>query len=331
MYAEVIGLTTKEKLLELFENNKGIYFSGEEIAENLSVSRTAVWKAVKDLQGKGYNIDAVRNKGYSLSAQTDIISVQGIEKYFNSVCKNLKIEIVQSINSTNAIIREKAINGAPEGYTVIANMQTDGKGRRGRKFFSPADSGVYMSILLRPMHCTADQAANITTMASVAVCEAIEAVSGKQAQIKWVNDIYVSEKKVCGILTEASIGLEDGFLEYVVLGVGINVSPPKVGFPDDIKNVAGAVFTQPQSDSKNHLASEFLNRFMCYYSEFPKTDYIEEYRKRSFVVGKSVQVVSKETYKNAKVLGIDDNCRLIVEYEDGKTETLSSGEISIKL
>lgn len=331
MYAEVIALKTKEKLLELFENNKGIYFSGEEIAENLSVSRAAVWKAVKDLQSRGYNIDAVRNKGYSLSAQTDIISVQGIEKYLNPICKDLKIEIVQSTNSTNAVIREKAINGACEGYTVIANMQTDGKGRRGRKFFSPADSGVYMSILLRPEHCTASQAVNITTMASVAVCEAIEAVSGKQAQIKWVNDIYVSGKKVCGILTEASIGLEDSFLEYVVLGVGINVSPPNGGFPDDIKNVAGAVFTQPQSDGKNHLASEFLNRFISYYSEFPKTSYIEEYRKRSFVVGKNVQVISKGTCKNAKVLDIDDKCRLIVKYEDDNIEALSSGEISIKL
>lgn len=323
-------MTTKEKLLELFEENKGVYLSGEEIAESLSVSRAAVWKAVRDLQNKGYSIDAVRNKGYSLSTETDIISAQGIKKYLNPVCNNLEIEVVGSIDSTNAAVREKAINGACEGFTIIANMQTNGKGRRGRTFYSPANTGIYLSILLRPSDCTAAEVVNLTTIAAVAVCEAIEAESDKQAEIKWVNDIYISDKKVCGILTEASINLEDDFPEYVILGIGINVSLPENGFPDDLKNIAGTIFTKSQSDGKNRLASEFLNRFMNYYSDFPNSNYIDEYRKRSLVIGKNIQVDFAGTCKNAKAINIDDHCRLIVEYEDKKTECLSSGEISIK-
>lgn len=324
-------LSTKEQLLTLFENNKGIYFSGENIAEKLSVSRTAVWKAVKSLRDEGYKIDAVQNKGYSLSVETDIFSVQGIQKYLKPICSGLKIEVFPTLNSTNTAVREKAAAGAPEGYTVIANAQTSGRGRSGRSFFSPADTGVYMSILLRPSNCSSNQAVKLTTMAAVAVCEAIEAVSDEKAQIKWVNDIYVADKKVCGILTEASFGLEDGFLEYAVLGIGLNVSPPQGGFPNELKNIAGAVFYKNKSDGKNQLAAEILNRFMTYYISPQKENYVKNYRNRSLVIGKEIQVVSANCRKKATALDIDDDCRLIVKYEDGKTESLSSGEISVKL
>ncbi len=322
---------TKEQLLALFENNKGVYLSGEDIAEKLSISRTAVWKVVKGLRGEGYNIDAVRNKGYCLSVETDILSAQGIQKYLNPVCSGLELDVFPALQSTNTMAREKAAAGAPEGYTVIANAQTTGRGRSGRSFFSPADTGVYMSLLLRPPHCSAGQAVKLTTMAAVAACEAIEAVSGEKAQIKWVNDVYVSGKKVCGILTEAAFGLEDGFLEYAVLGVGINVSPPKDGFPDELKQVAGTVFPNAPSDGKNHLAAEFLNRFMAYYTMPQNAIYVDRYRSRSLVIGKEIQVIASACRKNATALDVDEECRLIVKYEDGTKEALSSGEISAKL
>ncbi|MGN0307733.1 MAG: biotin--[acetyl-CoA-carboxylase] ligase, partial [Lachnospiraceae bacterium] len=168
-------------------------------------------------------------------------------------------------------------------------------------------------------------------MAAVAVCEAIEAVSEKKALIKWVNDIYVDSKKVCGILTEASFGLEDGFLEYAVLGVGINVSPPKGGFPPELESIASSIFDQPQNDGKNRLAAEFLNRFMAHYSSLEKGCYIQEYRNRSFVIGKKIQVILPHQTREALALDVDQDCRLLVEYENGKREYLSSGEISVKL
>lgn len=324
-------MSTKEQLLALLENNKGNYLSGEEIAEKLSVSRAAVWKAVKGLRNEGYNIDAITNKGYNLSEKTDILSAQGIQKYLDSTCSELSIEVLPSLNSTNKKAREKAIFGVPEGYVVIANTQTNGRGRNGREFFSPADTGVYMSLVLRPPRCPLQQATKLTTMAAVAVCEAIEKVSNEKALIKWVNDIYVKGKKVCGILTEASLGLEDNFLEYVIIGIGINVSPPIKGFPKELQNIADAIFEEAQNDGKNRIAAEILNRFMRYYKVLPKVNYIEQYRNRSFVLGKEIAVISFNKQKKAVALDIDDEFRLIVKYEDNKIETLSSGEISIRI
>lgn len=365
---------TKEKLLELFEANKGVYFSGEEIAGRLGISRTAVWKAVKNLRSGGYNIEAVSNKGYCMAVDTDILSAQGIQKYLEAVCGDVRVEVVSEISSTNAEVRKRASAGEPEGYVLIAGQQTEGKGRIGRSFFSPPDTGIYMSLLLRPQNYSSQQAVKLTTMAAVAACEAIEAVGRpteaksdekaarevktsesakavedlrKKAQIKWVNDIYMDGKKVSGILTEASFGLEDGLLEYAVLGIGINVYAPSGGFPCEIENIAGAVFDTAQNDGKNHLAAEFLNHFMKYYRVKERTDcqencqadygkyyqknYVEEYKKRSLVIGKNIQVISNGTSKSATAYGIDNDCRLLVRYADGKEESLSSGEISVRL
>lgn len=324
-------MATKERMLELFENNKGVYFSGEEIAEKMGVSRTAIWKAVKALQNEGYSIDAVQNKGYCLSENTDILSVQGIEKYLSDDCAGLDITVMPVVASTNTLCRERAEAGAAEGCCIIANCQTGGRGRRGRGFFSPADTGVYMSIVLRPDNCPARRAAGITTVAAVAVCEAIEAVSGKPAEIKWVNDVFVDGKKVCGILTEASFGMEDGMLEYAILGIGINVSAPDGDFPEALKDIAGSVFTAAENDAKNRMAAEILNRFMKHYAGFGSTEYINEYRKRCFVLGKQVRVITPDGETAARALDIDDECHLIVEYEDGSKKALSSGEISVRM
>ena len=285
-------MKTKEHLLALFEKNKGTYFSGEEIAAALSVSRAAVWKAVQSLRREGYEIDAVPNKGYSLSSQTDILSAQGIRKYLEPACAGVKLTVLQTAGSTNAIARERAAAGAKEGDTVIAACQTNGKGRFGRSFFSPAETGIYMSLILRPAHGSSQRAVKLTTMAAVAGCEAIEAATGEKAQIKWVNDLYLNGRKVGGILTEASLGLENDFLDYVVLGIGINVYPPGNGFPEELRQIAGAVLPKARSDGKNHLAAEFLNRFMFYYSDPENADYAGEYRRRSLAVGKEIQVHS---------------------------------------
>ena len=339
-------MNTREKLLELLEGNRGVYFSGEEIAGRLCISRAAVWKAVKTLQSAGYAIDAVTNKGYCLARETDILSVQGIRKYLDISDINssgLNISVVPVAVSTNAIVRESADCGTPEGYVVIANEQTVGRGRLGRSFFSPPGTGIYMSLLLRPENCLSKQAVRITTMAAVAVCEAIEAVSGEKAQIKWVNDIYVRGRKVCGILTEGSFGLESGLLEYAVLGIGINVYQPDGGFPEELRGIAGAVFDSRQEDVKNRMAAEFLNRFFVYYGSdnycreaqhgtgVGAADYVEEYRRRSLVIGKQIVVLSANEAKDAVAIGVDDECRLLVRYADGAEACLSSGEISIRL
>ncbi len=322
-------MTTKDKLLGLFEENKGIYFSGEEIAKKLCVSRAAVWKAVKSLRDDGYDIDAVTNKGYCLSVNTDILSVQGIQKYLKQEYKNMDINVIPVIGSTNDLVREKANEGYDEGYIAIANEQTKGRGRYGRKFFSPSGTGLYMSILLRPKNYSASEAVKVTMIAAVALCEAIEEVSDEKAEIKWVNDVFINGKKICGILTEASYGLESGVLDYAVVGVGINVYRPEGGFTEEIEQIAGAIFDTTRDDLKNHLSAGFINKFMRYYL-LQNDEFVEEYRRRSFVVGKKVMVIMGDNKREALVKGVDKDCRLIVKYDDGEEECLSYGEISIK-
>lgn len=320
---------TKEKLLELLQTNKGTYFSGEEIAERLCVSRTAVWKAANALRNAGYGIDAVQNRGYCLDADTDILSQKGLQQLLLPEFK-LDVEVLPIATSTNALLRERANQGAPEGLVILANEQTKGRGRLGRDFYSPPDTGVYLSLLLRPDHLPPTQAVSITTMAAVAACRAIEGVSGKEALIKWVNDVFVGGKKVCGILTEAAISLENGSLDYVILGIGLNVYSPAGGFPEEIAGIAGSILTNQADEGKNRLAASFLNEFLTLYHSGDVAIHAEEYRRRSMVIGKPIQVISPSGHKNAYALDVDDQCRLLVRYVDGTVEHLSSAEISIR-
>ena len=320
-------MSTKDELLLLFEKNKGTYLSGEEIADSLQISRTAVWKAVNSLRNDGYDIDAQKTKGYCLSPMTDKVSSQGISKYLT---KDLEVEVYDEVGSTNNMLKERASQGAKEGLVLVANSQTGGKGRLGRSFYSPLDTGVYISVLLRPQNIEPQKALKITTMAAVAACEAVETITKKKALIKWVNDIFVDGLKVAGILTEASLSMETGNLEYAVLGIGFNVYEPEGGFPDEIRGIAGAILEETVPDAKNKLASEFLNRFKEIYDNMDTSDYDKEYKRRSFVIGKKVNVISPTDTKKATVLDITSDCALIVEYEDGTKGTLSTGEVSIR-
>lgn len=324
-------MTTKEKLIQLFEEHMGTYFSGEEMAQTLGVTRAAVWKAVKSLREEGYPIDAATNKGYRLSEETDVMSAQGVRHYLNDAAKKLELRVLPEVPSTNTLARERANKGAPEGLVLLAGAQTGGRGRYGRSFYSPADTGLYLSLLLRPRNWTPQDAVRLTTMAAVALCESVQAMGVKDVGIKWVNDIFVQGKKTCGILTEASFGMESGLLEYAVVGVGINLYPPKEGFPPELKEIAGAMFPRPGADRKNRLAAEFLNRMMEYYCNSDENSYIDRYRDYSLVLGHTVQVLSSTGEREAKVLGIDDRCRLLVSYPDGTEDCLSYGEIRIKM
>ena len=324
-------MTTKEKLLALLEDSKGTFFSGEEIARTLQVSRAAVWKAVNALREDGYTIDAATNKGYRLSPDSDILSPQGIRRFLKPEYRDLDLTVLPTAPSTNALVREKANQGRPEGCVIIACEQTDGRGRYGRQFFSPVDSGVYLSLLLRPTAYSPQQATSLTAAAAAAMCQAIEAVTGQQPGIKWVNDIFLHGKKVCGILTEAAVGLETGTLNYMVLGAGVNLYPPAEGFPEEIQSIAGSVLERSCPEAKNRLVGEFLNRFWDFYSHPECRAYLEDYRARSLAVGRRVTVLSNGQAVSAYAYGIDDDFRLLVRYDSGKTEALSYGEIRIQL
>ena len=322
-------MTVKEKLLPMLFESKNRFISGEEAAEKLGVSRTAVWKAIASLKDDGYKITAVTNKGYRLEDDCDVLSKTEIEKFAGPLADRLNITVKQTVTSTNAVLKEKA-DGLSEGTVLIASEQTSGRGRFARKFYSPSGSGIYMSIFLRPSLSAADSVL-ITTAAAAAVSLAAEELSGRKAGIKWVNDVLIDGKKVCGILTEAALDIESGRLNYAVLGIGLNAYEPDGGFQDEIKEIAGAIFEKRSDSLKNKLAAMVLTYFFKFYDTLDRHDFLKIYRERSIVTGKRILVVSADKKIPATAIGIDENCRLEVLYDDGEKEFLSSGEISTKL
>lgn len=321
-------MTVKEHILKLLENNRGKYYSGQDIAEEINVSRAAVWKAVKQLQADGYRIDAVSNKGYCMSDDNDIISADSIKKYLTIHINN--IEVYKTVTSTNDLAKQYALDLKPEGTVIVAREQTAGRGRKGRSFYSPMSTGVYISVLLRP-ELTAEKTLYITTAAAVAVAKAIEKISGKEAKIKWVNDIFVDGKKVCGILTEGAMDFETGKMQYAVLGIGVNIKKPENDFPSEIQNIAGSVFDTTDKEVSSIIVAEILNNFMNYYKNLASKPFYEEYKKRMFLIGKQLTVYSGKDSYPAVAIDLDEELSLIVKDENGNIKKLNTGEVSIKI
>lgn len=322
-------MAIKDKVLEILDSNRGAYLSGEQLADTFGCTRGAVWKAVKALQEQGYPISAVTNKGYSLDENTDILSLAGVKKYLSPERQSMDIEVYKTVTSTNLLLKDCANQGAAEGKVIIAGEQTQGRGRLGRSFYSPSDSGLYLSILLRP-DMAAQDAVKITTAAAVSVALAVEKVSDIKPDIKWVNDIYINGRKICGILTEAAFSMESGGLDYAVLGIGVNAYEPEGGFPEEIRDIAGAVFDKRKSDMRNRISAEIINNFMRLYESFSENSFYPEYRKRLLWVGERINIIRGSTKTPAVMLGADEDCKLHVRYEDGREEFISSGEISIR-
>jgi BirA family biotin operon repressor/biotin-[acetyl-CoA-carboxylase] ligase len=315
-------VSTKKNLLALLEENRGKNISGEFIAGQLNVSRTAIWKAVKELEKDGYKIKAATKTGYCLSNENDILSVQGMRKFLND--KNAKILIYPSLDSTMTMAKQLAIADAEHGTVVIANHQTAGKGRYGRSFFSPPGQGVYMSFILHPAKIWLQTPTLITAFAGVAVCEAVEAVSGKISGIKWVNDVFLNGKKICGILTEAITDYESGEISWLVSGIGVNFTTPET-------HIIGSVFANEKPPTtRNHLAAEIINRMSSLND--PTGDekiLLEKYKSSLMMLGKKIIVSGAQSYE-ATALDIDDAGRLIVKKSpNGEIISLSSGEVSV--
>lgn len=319
--------SAKDKVLSWLESHKGEFVSGGKLAEELVCSRNAVWKAVHALVEDGYAVESVTGKGYRLAADTSILSAASIARYIANPA--IVLEYHRCIDSTNNRCKQLAAEGAPQGTFVVADHQSAGRGRQGRPFFSPPDSGIYLSLLLRPDFPVGDVAL-VTSFAAVAVAESIEALFNKKAQIKWVNDVFVDGHKVCGILTEASFDAESGSVDYLVVGIGINVYPPEGGFPDE---VAGAVSdaSRDAEDLRARLAARIGDALMAGASELPKRAWLAAYRSRSLLDGRDVDVYARgsEKPRRAHVIGVNDDFTLQVEYESGEQAALSSGEVHI--
>lgn len=318
-------MPVKEKILTVLEErgNRGI--SGKELAASVGMTKNTVWKAVKELRDDGYAIFAVANKGYCLTNENDALSEKAIHPFLKTTLYGRNMDVFKTIDSTNNFAKSLARLGMPDGTTVIADQQTEGRGRTDKSFYSPSNLGIYMSIVVRPK-ISVDYSLMLTSCAAVAVSEAIENVAGVKTGIKWVNDIYIGEKKVCGILTEARINIEAGGLDYAVIGIGLNVLTEN--FPKEIRDTATSLFLETGKDiSRVRLVAEILNCLEERINNISSKSFIEDYKKRSILIGRDIAVTRGSEEFNATVLGIDEFGHLVIESENDELIALNSGQI----
>lgn len=236
---------------------------------------------------------------------------------------NFDIRRFKVLDSTSTYLKALAENGEKEGVVIVSDAQTKGRGRHGKSFFSPDGTGLYMSMLLKP-GLSPEKSLFITTAAAVALCRAIEALYPHKAKIKWVNDVYINDKKAAGILTEASYNV-DGSIKYVILGIGVNIST--VSFPKEIEDIAVSL---GKEDLRESLLMSIVSEFSSLYEALPSLTFFEEYKRRSMLIGREVEILGEKSMFGTAV-DIDGECHLIVELENGETVSLSSGEVSTKL
>lgn len=296
----------------------GGYISGAEIADSLGVSRNAVWKCIQSLKNDGYIIESVTSKGYRLSHDCDKISAEFISY-------KGKIIVLDEVDSTNNYAKKITAEGAESGTVVIAESQNSGKGRLGRTFVSPSGKGLYMSVIMRPDFAV-EYAPLITSAVSVAVAEAVEELTEHNAGIKWVNDVYLNDKKICGILTEASFGLEYNSLDYAVAGIGVNVRD--YDFGELNQRVSSVERETGKIINRNRLCEKILNRLDFWISRITERSHLEKYREREILTGNMISANFGAEKIIGKASGIDDNANLIVQTEKGIIH-LSSGEASL--
>lgn len=323
-------MSAKEKILEVLEKNRGGYVSGELLAREAHVSRAAVWKAITALRADGYNIQGVTKLGYALAADTDRLTAAGIGACLSpELREKVSICSFESLDSTNNEAKRQLSAGglSPEQVLLItAEEQTAGRGRLGRSFYSPFGTGIYMSFVFTASTSLAD-AVGITSAAAVAVVRAVKRLTGKVVQIKWVNDVFMDGKKICGILTEAVTSLENSRAQQIVVGIGINCAT--VDFPGEIGAVAGSLH---ETDVRRcALCAAVTEELYDFIGQLSRRPWMKEYRAASLVLGKEILCIQGEHTFSAVAEEIDDTGGLVVRCADGTRQVMHSGEVSVRL
>ena len=320
MKAEILAL--------LRESDK--FVSGQELCNRFGVSRTAVWKVINQLKKEGYRIEAVQNKGYHMVSSPDLLSKYELESRLDTQWLGKEIVYKEVVGSTNAEVRKLAEDGAKDGLLVVADSQTQGKGRRGRIWESPKGTNLYFSMLLKPGF-EPDKASMITLVAAYSVAKVIRETTGLDAKIKWPNDIVVGKKKVCGILTEMS--MERDYIHHVVVGIGINVNEEK--FPEELEEMATSLKKEKGClVSRANLLSAILLQFEEDYLKFLAMEdlrpFLDEYNKILVNKGALVKVLDPKGEFSGIAGGIGADGRLIVFKENGQIEQVYAGEVSVR-
>lgn len=319
----------KTEILRCLREAEG-YVSGQELCERLKVSRTAVWKVMQQLQAEGYEIEAVRNRGYRLKESGDAYSQAELQSIMSSKWAGKNLLFFEKVDSTNNMVRTLAEQGAPEGTLVVAANQTAGKGRRGRSWSAPEGTSIAMSILLRP-EFPPERASMLTLVMAMAIARGIREVTGLDAGIKWPNDIVADGKKLCGILTEMSTEME--YIRYVVIGIGINVSMKE--FPEELKQKATSLeLCLGRPVKRAPLIDACMRAFEEYYEKYLQTLDLsllqEEYNRELVNVGREVTVLAPAGDYTGVSHGINREGELVVELAGGEIRNVVSGEVSVR-
>ena len=322
-------MSTRSSILKLLSDNAGEFVSGEKIAEILGVSRTAVSKACASLRDDGYAIVSRTNKGYMLNEQANVLTEDGITAFVKVPCT---IKVYDVVDSTNEVAKKTECGDLP--VVILADRQTAGKGRLGRRFESPAGSGLYMTFVFRPGF-DLSRSLFVTMATAVGTCRAIEKATEKKAEIKWVNDLFYNEKKICGILTEAESDFETGTIARLITGVGVNCFPGS--FPPEVAHIAGSLSGKEGSFSREKLAAEMINEILPLITKPDLSSFIDEYKERCFILGREIKI--HPTYNDsgirAEAEDISEDGGLVVRYLEGEKagmeDVLHTGEISISL
>lgn len=318
----------KAEILKLLKAEKG-YISGQELCEKFDVSRTYIWKVIRQLEQEGYQIEAVRNKGYHLTDSCDIITKTELESSIRGAFGR-NVAFYEETDSTNIRARRLAEEGAPHGTLVVAECQSAGRGRRGKSWVSPPGKNVFMSLILRP-DILPSSASMLTLVAALAVYDGICKVTELRPSIKWPNDLVISGKKVCGILTEMSAELEG--IHYVVVGMGINTNLE--GFPGEVTEVATSLLIETkQQVRRSRLIAAVMEAFEIYYEKFVSqgdlSGLISVYNKNMANVGKEVRVLDPAGAYSGIALGITEKGELLVKTPEGEVKYVVSGEVSVR-
>ena len=321
----------KTEILKILRGTDG-YVSGQELCDKLGVSRTAVWKVIGSLKEEGYEIDAVSRKGYRLLSSPDVVSESEIASRISDGVFGQRVVSYEITDSTNTRAKQLAEEGAVHGTLVVANMQTAGKGRRGRSWQQEEGSVIAMSLLLRPVF-SPDKASMLTLLAAHSVAGAIEAVTGLPAAIKWPNDIVINQKKTVGILTEMSLGVEQAAIDYIVIGIGINVN--NTAFPEDIRDMATSLYLEKgERVSRSVLIAESMRRLEADYEAFLETEdlsaILQDYNTHLISMNKEVRVLDPKGEYTGISRGMDAQGELLVERADGELIKVYAGEVSVR-
>ncbi len=318
----------KEKILKLLRSSNTGFFSGEELARKLGISRTMVWKHIKTLEREGFGIEAVPSQGYRIESSPDLLRQEDIKQGLKTRIIGKELHLLSGVPSTNTLAMELASKGAPEGTVVLAETQSSGKGRLGRKWISPKGN-LYCSVVLRPDIPT-HKAPLMTLMGAVAVASAIRTVCGVPAEIKWPNDILIAGKKVGGLLTEMSA--EPDRIRHIALGIGVDVNMDLDELPAEVRVLTTTLAAETGGRiDRTLLVREVLRSLEHWYGVFLENegDVLKEWETLNMTIGSRVKVSAPGETIEGMAQGIDSDGRLLITQDDGRVRTVAAGDVTI--